>query len=272
MIEAKESGFPLLRLASRRPVILDAGMGTRLIALGFDPRSEDSSFWNQSHPEVVAAIHASDLEAGADAILSNTFCASRRWLERFNRGGDVFLINQLATRIARRCAGTERFVIGSMGPSAVEDSVGLREQAEALAISGVDALLLETQRYPEVLAAVAILRSDFNLPLIVSLQFWPQEMADAVRRLEDLGVDAVGENCQGGLEDAIRTAERLGKVTELPLWIKPSAGLPGAAQESPKMFGKTASRLIGAGVSFLGGCCGTTEAHVVALREACYDL
>jgi methionine synthase I (cobalamin-dependent) len=123
-----------------------------------------------------------------------------------------------------------------------------------------------------VLAAAATLRSGFSLPIIVSLQCWPEAMADAVRRLEDLGVDSVGENCQGGLEAAIRTAEGLGKFTRLPLWIKPSAGLPGAAQESPESFGKAARRLVAAGVRFLGGCCGTTEAHVVALREACYDL
>lgn len=272
MIEASESGFPLLKLASRRPVILDAGMGTRLIDRGFNPGSEDSSLWNQSHPEAVASIHASDLDSGADAIVTNTFCANRRWLERFHRGGDVFLLNQLATRIARSCAGVERFVIGSMGPFGMGEVEVAREQAEVLVVSGVDALLLETQRYPEVLATVSTLRSEFNLPIIVSLQGWPVEMAEAVKRLEDLGVDAIGENCQGRLEEGLRTAERLGKVTVLPIWIKPSAGLPGMAQESPEMFGKVAGQFIAAGVRFLGGCCGTTEAHVVALRAACYDL
>jgi methionine synthase I (cobalamin-dependent) len=263
---------PLLDAAARRPLVLDAAMGTRLLARGLDLAHDDPCLWNLAHPDAVRAVHVLDLAAGADAVLTNTFGANRRWLSRYGRAGDAVAINRRAAALAREAAGPDRFVIGSFGPTGADDPHAGREQAEALAGAGVDALLFETHRFDQALASLAAARGLDSLPRLVSLLAWPEPVADAVRRLEDLGASAVGENCQRGMQPALATAERLAPVTSLPLWMKPSAGLPDEPQETPEAFAAAVPALLTSGVRFLGGCCGTTEAHVAALRKACYAL
>ena len=129
---------------ARGLLVLDAAMGTRLIARGLDLSGDDPSLWNLSHPEVVRELHARDVAAGSDAVVTNTFGANRHWLARYGRAGEVAAINRRAVELAREAAGPGRFVLGSIGPTASEVPGAAREQAEALAGSGVDALLFET--------------------------------------------------------------------------------------------------------------------------------
>ena len=251
------------------PLVLDAAMGTRLIARGLDLSGDDPALWNLSHPEAVRELHARDVEAGSDAIVTNTFGANRCWLARYGRAGDVAAINRRAVELARAAAGPGRFVVGSIGPTASEVPDASREQAEALAVSGVDALLFETHSFEQAERALEQVGGTVSLPLLVSLHDWPRSPAEPARRLAGLGAAALGANCQHGMEPALRLAEALHRVSDLPLILKPGAGLPGEPLATPESFARAVSDLEALGARLIGGCCGTTEAHVAALRSAC---
>ena len=253
------------------PVVLDAGMGTRLIARGLDLRVDDPCLWSLTNPDAVAEIHAADLDAGADAVLTNTFGANRAWLARFGRAADAPRVNRHAALLARRAAGPARDVIGSVGPTAADDPTALLEQVGALEDAGVDALLFETQRLADALKALKVVGPRAGVPILMSLVAWPDDPSDAARALEDLGASALGQNCQQGMAQAVESARRLAPHTRLPLLVKPGGGMPGEPPEPPGAFAAAVPALLSAGVRFLGGCCGTTEAHVAALRAACYD-
>jgi 5-methyltetrahydrofolate--homocysteine methyltransferase len=253
---------------ARGPLLLDAAMGTRLIARGLDLRSDDPSLWNLSRPKAVTAVHRRDVEAGSDALLTNTFGANRCWLARLGSAPGVELINRRAVALARQAAGPDRLVIGGIGPTATEHPGASREQAEVLADAEVDALLLETHRADQAGRALRELGPGIALPVLVSLIVWPEPLADTVQRLADLGAAALGGNCQFGMEPALRMAEELRRVTDLPLLVKPSAGRPGEPPADPESFAAAVPRLLSLGVKLIGGCCGTTETHVAALRAA----
>lgn len=258
--------------ALRRPlVVLDAAMGTRLIAAGLRLESDDPALWNLARPEAVAALHRADREAGAEAILTNTFGANRAWLDRYGRSGLAAELNRRAVALARTEAGPACLVLGSIGPTAAGDPAGLIEQAEALATAGVDALVFETFSLDLAETALRLVHPAVDVPIVVSLASWPEPVQPAVRRLAGLGVAAVGGNCQAGIEQALRLAESLRSATELPLWIKPSAGVPGGPLEPAEAFGQAAPAARALGPVLFGGCCGTTEAHVAAIRAGCYD-
>lgn len=262
----------LLDAARVRTLVTDGALGTRLIALGLDLKTDDPALWNLSRPDDVQAIHALDLAAGADAVLTNTFGANRVWLDRFHRGGDAPALNRRAVALARAAEGPDRYVIGSIGPTATADRDldAVLEQADALAESGVDALVFETCRGRQAsrMAAVAPGRP----PLIASFGALDESLGDEVRRLEDLGVAAVGINCTFGLASALEQMQELRRLTALPLWIKPAAALPGAPAVTPEAFAAAVPQWRALGARFVGGCCGSTEAHVAALRAACYTF
>ncbi len=264
----------LLKCAAKAPIILDAAIGTRLVALGLDLKTDDPVLWNLKRPALVRELHARDLAAGADAILTNTFGANRVWMARYGLADDVVALNRQAVALARGAEGSSRFVIGSIGPTALTDPTACREQCEILADAGVDALVVETCRLDQARSFLQIVRPRLDLPLIVSLFEWPEPIGPAVRLLEDLGASALGGNCQVGMAPLIAMAQRVRPFTSLPLWVKPSASQPGQSQSpaKPESFAAAVPALLALGVRFLGGCCGSTEAHVAALREVCYPV
>ena len=270
MIEPGRGPSRFLDAVARDPLILDAAMGTRLVARGVALDRDDPCLWNLTHPAAVGEVHALDLAAGSDAILTNTFGANRCWLARYGLAGETAAINRRAAAIARAAAGPGRFVIGSIGPTAAAEPSAYTEQAEALAGSGVDALIFETHRMDEATIALRSVRPAVALPLVVSLVVWSGPVDEHVRILEGLGADAIGGNCQSGMAGAVETSELLAPFARLPILLKPSAGRPGDPLESPEEFAAAVPMLLTRGVRLLGGCCGTTEAHVAALRAACY--
>ena len=250
---------------ARGPILLDAAMGTRLLARGLDLASDDPSLWVIDHPEDVLAIHRLDVQAGSDALLTNTFGANRAWLSRFGRGDEARSINHRAVELAREAAGPDRHLIGSIGPTVSDHPGAFREQADALLGAGVDALLLETHRLDQAEAALRLLRGS-PVPVLASLFAWPDPVAESARRLIDLGALAIGANCLVGMALAIEIARRLRAACDHPILLKPSAGLPGSPLETPEAFEAAVPELLALGVRLVGGCCGTTEAHVSALR------
>jgi 5-methyltetrahydrofolate--homocysteine methyltransferase len=248
-------------------ILLDAAMGTRLIARGLDLATDDPCLWVADHADEVSRVHRLDVAAGSDALVTNTFGANRAWLGRFGRSGEVEAINRLGVELARLAAGPGRFVIGSIGPTASDHPPALIEQAEALVESGADALLLETHRLDQAEAALRTLR-DFPIPILASLFAWPGSIAETARRLIDLGALAIGSNCQVGVGPALDLARTLRASCDHPLLIKPSVGLPGSPPDYPESFALAVPELLSLGVRLIGGCCGTTESHVSALRAA----
>jgi methionine synthase I (cobalamin-dependent) len=258
---------PILDEARQRPVLLDAAMGTRLIEAGLDLRSDDPALWCLSHPEAVAAIHHRDQASGALALLTNTFGANRCRLARLGRAGLLEEINARAVQLARHAAGPQRFVLGSVGPAVALEKGAAAEQAAVLVNEGVDGLLLETFRFPEVepileevIAAIA-----GSVPVFVSLWQWPDPPETAARRLTLAGAAVLGLNCQPGASAAVAWADRLSGTAGVPLLVKPGVGLRPEEAMSPADLAAVVPMLLDRNVRFIGGCCGTSEEHLRAV-------
>jgi 5-methyltetrahydrofolate--homocysteine methyltransferase len=283
-----------------RPVVLDGGMGTMLMAAGLlfgDP----PELWNVD-PERrgrVAAVHRGYVEAGAQVILSNSFGGSPFRLRMHNLQGRTFELNRAAAELARAEAGGRAFVAGSVGPSgelfepmgaltyaAAVD--GFAAQAAGLAAGGVDALWVETMSdLQEVRAAVAgCRRAAPELPVVATLTFDTRGFtmmgvspADAVSALAELGLAAVGGNCGNGPDEieAVIYAMHLARP-DLPLVAKSNAGMPEVVDGrtvyggSPEIMAVCARRLRAFGATGIGACCGSTPAHIAAMAAALRDL
>lgn len=254
------------------PLLLDAAMGTRLVARGLHLETDDPALWTLTAPEVVAEFHRRDVRAGATVLLTNTFGANHAWLRRFGRADAFEPINRQAVALARHEAGPSRYVIGSIGPTAVDDPRSLLDQAGLLVESGVDGLIFETHRLDQAEQALELVMPLGNIPRLVSLYQWPEPIAPAVRRLVGRGASAIGLNCVIGMEPALQVADSLRAVTQLPLIVKPSASRPGVVPASPKSFAAaaTAPRIRGLAPILVGGCCGTDESYLAALSDAWY--
>jgi methionine synthase I (cobalamin-dependent) len=162
--------------------------------------------------------------------------------------------------------------VGDIGPTAA-DGGAVAEQAALLIEAGVDALILETHRLDQAEAALRQIERTGRprVPVLVSLIAWPDPPDAAVARLTALGAEALGSNCQGGMGAALDLAERVRQATPLPLIVKPAAGRPRGPIDDPEAFARAVPRLRSLQPVLVGGCCGTTEAHVAALATAWYD-
>jgi homocysteine S-methyltransferase len=245
---------------------------------------------NLSQPQTVASVHLEYLRAGAEIIETNTFGANAFRLERCGLREKVRGINLAGVRIARGCAG-ETWVAGAVGPlgagfergeiSADEARAAFAEQIRALVEGGpgvgVDLLMVETvMALAEAAEAIRAAREVApELPLVVMVTVGEDgncldgasaEMAAA--RLTEMGADAVGCNCSGGPESVLGAIERMRTATRLPLAAMPNAGLPreGVYGVSPEEMAGFARRLVEAGASLIGGCCGTTPEHTRAMK------
>jgi len=282
-----------LKEALAEPKVTDGAWGTQLDRLGCPPgycREE----WNLSNPDAVRHVAESYVQAGSQVILTNTFSANRFVLERHDLADKVEAINRAGAELSREAAGDRVWVFGSIGPSGKIVMAGevsaeqLREafaqQAEALAAGGVDAIVCETMtELEEILAAVRAVKEATGLPVVASMTFdsGPDQTrtmmgvaaADAAQALSDAGADAVGCNCGVGIDNYIKVARILRQATDLPVWVKPNAGLPElqgdqvAYREEPEEFASKVPKLLEAGANFVGGCCGTSPEHIAKVVE-----
>jgi homocysteine S-methyltransferase len=252
---------------------------------------------NLSDPGLVAALHDSYLDAGADIVQTNTFGANRLWLGDHGFPDKVDEINRAGVRIARAAAnraGRPVLVAGSVSPAvtglqrrrvgAADRAEVLREQIAALvADDGVDLLILETFGYlDELVEAVSLAASATGVPLIAQATFaddahtlggeTPREVAGV---LSGLPVAMIGTNCTIGPQRMLAVAEDLVRYSAVPVSAQPNAGQPrrtGARSFEFSIDGGYFARYIGrfadAGVTLVGGCCGTTPTHIKAAAEA----
>lgn len=279
-------------LCAEGAVLLDGAWGTELQSRGLPP-GEGSDLWNDSHPDDVEAVAASYVEAGSHIILTNTFGASRIMLGAHAQGDRAPDLNRIGATLSRRAAGTRARVFGSMGPcgkmlmmgDVEEDELlaAFTEQATALKAGGVDGLVIETMAALDeaVLAVKAALTT--GLPVIASMVYdsgadkdrtmmgvTPEQAATA---LAEAGAWAIGANCGQGPEGFIPICQRYRQACDLPIWMKPNAGLPVMVdgrptyEMTPQEFADIALRLRDAGTTFIGGCCGTNPSFIATLAD-----
>jgi len=286
---------PFLRRLEKGVVLADGAMGTLLYERGI---TFDRSFdlLNLQEPALVQSIHRDYIRAGAELIETNTFGASRIRLAAHGESTDARRVNRAGAQLARNAreeVGEAVFVAGAIGPlgkpvaplgtitreEALEAYV---EQVEGLVEGGVDLLIIETQTdLEEMKLAIQAVRKVTDLPLIAEMTFTEDERTlygaypeDVIRATQNLGVNVLGANCSVGPQKLLEIVQRLRRKTELPISVMPNAGLPRFVSgrflylASPDYFADYAVRFQAAGANLIGGCCGTTPAHIRRMREA----
>ena len=270
-------------------------MGTELYARGvYVNRCFDEL--NASQPDLIAAVHTDYLLAGAEIIETNTYGANRYKLALHGLGERAFELNRLGGEVARGAvlrSGREAFVAGSMGPlarrlaplgttSLDEARQAFREQAQGLVQGGVDLIIVETMVDPvELRTAVEAVREVTELPVVAqfTLTDWNETAYGATlermaAELSPLEVDVIGINCSIGPNKLLEAARHLLRLTDRPISIQPNAGelewVEGRlfCKTTPEYFAEYARRMVLAGVKIVGGCCGSTPAHIRAMEAA----
>lgn len=250
-----------------------------------------------SDSELLSRIARRYLEVGAEVIQTNTFGASPLKLARWGLADRAAEINTAAVRAVRSVAGGRAYVSGSCGPCGRllrplgdadpgEVLEGFRVQLAALASGGVDVICIETMAdlAEAQLALRAAVEAAPATPRIATMTFERKprgfftvmgvSIARAAEALADAGAHFVGSNCGNGSAEMIEIARQFREYTDLPLVIQPNAGVPVLRDgqtvypESPELFAAHARAIIDLGVAVIGGCCGTTPAHIRALRAA----
>ena len=294
----------LHQLFGEATVLCDGAMGTTLYERGvFINRCYDEL--NLSQPELIRGVHEEYLLAGATLIETNTFGANRYRLRRFGLEDQAIAINQAGAKLARQAveqlldkqAGTA-FVAGSIGPLGVQleplGKVSFAEAREAFAEQigaltaggpglGVDLLIVETvmslqEAEQAILAARQVAP---ELPLVVMVTVDEDAICldgtlpeTASARLTAWGADGVGVNCSTGPATVLSAIESMAAATHLPLFAMPNAGMPRAVDGrniylcSPEYMASFARKYLKAGVQFIGGCCGTTPAHIRTMKSS----
>jgi homocysteine S-methyltransferase len=286
---------PFLERLRRGPLLGDGAMGTQLHARGI---SFDRCFdeLNLTEPKIVEEIHRDYIAAGAELIETNTFGANRIKLARHGLETRVREINFRAVKLAREAreiSGEPVFVAGAVGPigqhlepigriTIQQAEAAFEEQIAALLEAGADLLVLETfTNLPELLAALSAARRTADLPVVAQMTFAEdgltlsaEEPSQVVTALERAGADVIGVNCGVGPQVALQVLETMRPLTPLPLSGQPNAGLPARVEgrffyfATPEYFGTFARQAADQGVAYIGGCCGTTPAHIAAMRSA----
>lgn len=242
--------------------LLDSAMGTRLAALGLDFNTNDACLWNLTRPDEVLQCHAADLAAGADFLTTNTFGANRLWLEKFGRSDEIKEINTTAVALARRAFADQQkpaWIIGNIGPTALEEKSVFIEQAHCLRKAGAELLFLETLSVPQAMAASAWLR-DVRLPVWMSLWHWGDNPVEVAKIMKEAGVARWGVNCMANSETIRSVFQTLFDANLPATIIKPSAMKTHA-------FIKLARQCQALGARYFGGCCGTDETYISALNR-----
>ena len=279
-----------------RVLVCDGAMGSMLYDRGvFVNQSFDAL--NLNRPELVVEVHRAYVSAGADVIETNTFGANSLKLAGFGLADRVAEINVAGVRLARQAAGASGYVAGAIGPLGVTVGDGgsttveaaethFAEQATALLEGEVDLLLLETfSTVGELAAALRAVRRLTALPVIVQMatgedgrsldDVTPEQFA---RTVSAEGATIVGVNCGAGPAATLETVERMAESTDVPLSAQPNAGEPKQVEgrrlalSSPDFLASYARRYVAAGVGLVGGCCGTTPAHIARIKQAVSGL
>ena len=287
------------RARAGETLVFDGGYGTMLFAAGL-LNGACPELWNDTHHEVVAAIHKGYFDAGSQIVETNTFGGSRLKLDEYRLGDRTRELNVKGARLARAVAPDGGYVAGSIGPTSrlpldyaldagVTDEdyeATFREQAEALAEGGVDLFAVETMMFPqEATAAIRACKAAADLPVMATMFFqyeeghdrdrtmWGESPAEVAKNLLAAGADVVGMNCGRGPDRAIVIIREMRAVTDAPLVAYPNAGLPVTTGDTvtyelgPEEMARDYPALLEAGCNIVGACCGSNAEHIKRISE-----
>lgn len=290
----------LLDAITDRPLLGDGAMGTQLMIAGLE-QGNSGEAWNLRHAERVLAIQRRYVDAGSDCLLTNTFGGSRIMLNRHSIGDEVAAVNAAGVAIAREAfGGRDGYVIGDIGPfGGLMEPYGefteaqvldaFREQAKALVDAGADALIIETQTSLEELRLGLMAARESGAACVIGSMAYDVTLDGSTFRtmmgvdperaaafMQEHGADMVALNCGTGMdmERARQAVMRYAQITDLPVMAQPNAGQPKLVEmkvvydETPAQMVTGVVPLLEAGVSIVGGCCGSTPDHIRAFRDA----
>ena len=284
----------LQRVEGSSLLLSDGATGTYLQANGLEPGG-CPELMNHTHPDVVQTMAAQYFSAGSDMVETNSFGGSRYMLAKYNLGERVVELNRKAAQLARSQAKPDQFVLGSIGPTgemlepsgtATETEMYevFCEQVRGLAEGGVDAICIETMSdLGETTLALRAAKDVAQVPVITTMTFdkGPRGYftmmgvtpAAAAQQLSAAGADLVGTNCGLPIESIIEIVGAMRNVTDRPIVTHVNAGLPKIVKNEivypdlPNHMANLMAQVVKAGANIVGGCCGTTPAHIRAFSE-----
>ncbi|MDD5259174.1 MAG: homocysteine S-methyltransferase family protein [bacterium] len=283
-------------LRKKKIIIFDGAMGTMLQRENL-PQGVCPETYNLTHPQIIKKIHQAYIDAGAQVIIANTFGANRLKLRGYGLEADQEKLISAGVRIAREAAkGTGILVAGDisilgellapLGKVSFSEAVDLfAEQAWLLKHSGCDCLIIETMTDLQEMRAAIIGSKKAGLPIIASMTFEKDlrtvtgtDPVTAAIVMQSLDADVIGANCSAGPQELLAVAEKMTSVAKVPVIIQPNAGLP-RLENGKTVFPLEAAEFASftaafakLGVSFLGGCCGTTPEHIKMLKAGSLKL
>jgi methionine synthase I (cobalamin-dependent) len=279
-------------ILSKKVILLDGAMGTRLAESALEMGAQN----NVTHPQIVLEIHKEYADCGCDILITNTLSMNRVYIETHQLDISVREVNLAGANLAKSAAGSHQYVLGDIsstgkllepyGDLSEEDAYSaLKEQAALLAEGGVDGFIIETMiDLREALCALHACKEAASLPIIASMAFansknggstvMGNSARDCVKALAKEGVLAVGANCGDlGPSQMAVVVKSLHKETSLPVMSMPNAGIPKLIDNktvfdvSPDRFASGIAECLAAGARLIGGCCGTSPAHIRALKD-----
>lgn len=283
-------------LKTGKILVSDGAWGTLLQERGLQP-GECPELWNNTHRADVLSIAKSYIDAGADMIETNSFGGSPSKLAHYGLQDRTTELNELAAAISREASGDKGFVLGSMGPTGVilmmgevpEETIfeGFCIQAKALERGGVDAICIETMSaLDEACLAIRAAKKATKCEIICTFTFEKTvngeyrtmmgvSPTEAVLALTEAGASIIGTNCGNGFDGMVDIVREIRAVdAHTPILVHANAGKPilrdgkTSFPETPEMMATKVGNLIKAGANIIGGCCGTTPAHIRALAQA----
>lgn len=279
-------------LKTNKPILLDGAMGTQLESFGLGMGGQ----FTLTHPDIVQKIHQQYIEAGSNLLITNTLTMNRIYIESHNLDVDVDEVNLKGAELAKSAASENLYVVGDMSStgkmlkpfgdlSEADALTAFKEQATALAKGGVDGFIIETIfDLREAVCAIRACREVASLPILASIAFstpdkggrtiMGDKAADCAIALTEAGASAVGANC--GDLDPFQMSQVISEfrtATSLPILAQPNAGTPKLVDGKtvfdmpPGEFARGISECLKNGAILVGGCCGTTPAHIRAMAD-----
>jgi 5-methyltetrahydrofolate--homocysteine methyltransferase len=279
-------------LLKKGTVITDGSWGTQLQELGLSI-GDCPDVWNISNPHLVEKVAKSYVEAGSNIILTNTFRSNKIALNDYELGDKVNEINKAGVEISKKAVSGKAYVFASVGPTGKMLMTGevteeemydaFKEQVNAIKEAGADGIVIETMSDLNEAKIALKAAHESNLPVVVSMvfdsgkdkefTFMGNSPEQAAKELTEAGADIVGANCGQGIEGFFNISRRLKSSTDLPIWIKPNAGMPefdgnkAVYKTTPEEFCKFIPDILNSGAAFIGGCCGTNPEFIKSITE-----
>lgn len=274
-------------LAKQRPMILDGATGSNLMKAGM-PRGVCTEQWICENPKPLQELQRAYERAGSQVVYAPTFSANRISLKNYGLENQVEELNKALIEISRTSVGEQMIVAGDLTTAGNQETPyeelleAYREQIVVQVQEGIDLLVAETMLgVTECMAVLDAAASVCDLPVMCTLTvesdgslFFGGNIYEAVETLEEMGADAVGINCSTGPDQLLSVVENTRKRVNIPLIVKPNAGMPIINEQGEAVYSMGAQefadcmkRLVEAGADIIGGCCGTTPEYIEKLRH-----